>query len=246
MTNVGCIHVHPDRMDVCSEGDWLADIAAVRVSDTKALVFAIITINNSRLDPLSCFYRNFKFDFFVLGQSTGFEYVHVRPTLARLEVLPCEPAGFSRAAHGHALHHRHFASPPRLLKDKRRLVAEVQAMEEHYGGRATLRLEGNRLYWEYSVDESGRRFPIHICYPRRYPLEPPHIVSVLPLPSSPHQLPGNELCWTNRSGPCDWNPARDTAATAVLAAHRWFACLLVYITLGTWPAEADDELRCPG
>ena len=27
----------------------------------------------------------------------------------------------------------------------------------------------------------------------------------------------------------------------VHAAHRWFACLLVYLTLGKWPEEANDE-----
>ncbi len=114
-------------------------------------------------------------------------------------------------------------------------------MEERYGGRAVLRLEGHRLYWEYTVEESGRRFPIQVHYPRRYPLEPPQIISVLPLPGSPHQRPGNELCWTNRLGQCDWNPARDTAATCVHVAHRWFACLLVYLTLGAWPEQADEE-----
>ncbi len=130
---------------------------------------------------------------------------------------------------------------PPLLNNKARLVAEVQAMEEHYGGRATLRLERNRLFWEYTVVESGRHFPIHVRYPRRYPLAPPRIFSMLSLPASPHQLPSNELCWIN--GRSEWNPARDTAATSIHAAHRWFACLLVYVTLGRWPAEADDSLH---
>jgi ubiquitin-protein ligase len=132
---------------------------------------------------------------------------------------------------------------PRLLKDKKRLVAEVRAMEERYGGLATLRFQNRVLYWEYTVVESGRRFPIHVPYPRRYPFEPPRIISLLGLPPSPHQLSGNELCWTNRIYQSEWNPARDTAAVCIHAAHRWFACLLVFLTLGHWPAEADDYIR---
>ncbi|HVM48056.1 MAG TPA: hypothetical protein VMU04_08515 [Candidatus Acidoferrum sp.] len=238
--NMGCIHLHPDCLDVCSEGDLLADIEAVKASDTKALVFSIVTINNPRPDPLSLFHRNFKFDFYVLSEELGFEYRHVRPVFADRIVLAGPPA---QGGVPPAQFRRHCAWRPRLLKDKKRLVAEVRAMEERYGGRATLHLDGNLLYWRYTVVESGRRFPIQVRYPRRYPFEPPQIFSELPLPGSPHQMPGNELCWTNRLASSEWNPARDTAATCIHAAHRWFACLLVYLTLHKWPAEADDELR---
>ena len=280
--NMGCIHVHPDCLDACSEGDWLADVEAVRASDTRSLVFAIITVNNPRPGPLSLFHRNFKFDFFVLGEDLGYEYRHVRPVLVDAPALRaltvdgasvfrcfgvsvprCSGASVAEAPEYRSTEppkHRNTDTPehrnsrlvhygphgawrPRLLKDKKRLVAEVRAMEERYGGRATLHLEGNLLYWKYTVVESGRRFPIQVRYPRRYPFEPPQIFSVLPLPGSPHQMPGNELCWTNRLGSSEWNPARDTAATCIHAAHRWFACLLVYLTLHKWPSEADDELR---
>jgi hypothetical protein len=127
-----------------------------------------------------------------------------------------------------------------LLADKRRLVAEVRAMEERYGDRAVLRFQRKQLFWEYTVIESDRHFPIEVRYPRRYPFEPPRIISVLPLPRSPHQLLENELCWIDRVGG-DWNPARDTAVTCINAAHRWLACLLVYLTLGQWPKEANEE-----
>ena len=340
--NMGCIHVHPGLMDVCSEGDWVADVAAVQASDTKTLVFAIITINHPGTDPLSVFYRNLKIDFFVLAAQNGFEYFHVRPSLhdlplvqparalremaehygpglaadlvalrrlpgvAQLSVQILEEqdgaalvsarlkrpltgklhmllregrpvdvcitwpdrstlalpgpwaesegegglvlAGVAEAVlrqpgilNAAARHSRHHMWRPSLLSDKKRLVAEVRAVEERYGGRATLKLEGSRLFWEYTVVESGRRFPIEVRYPRRYPLEPPRIFSMLPLPCSPHQMQGNELCWTNRFAQVEWNPARDTAATCITAAHRWFACLLVYLTFGKWPTEADDE-----
>ncbi len=127
-----------------------------------------------------------------------------------------------------------------LLGDKRRLVAEVRAMQERYGDVAVLRRLRKLLFWEYTVIESGRRFPIQVRYPRRYPLDPPRIFSRLPLPRSPHQLVENELCWTDRALQLEWNPARDTAVVCIHAAHRWFACLLVFLTLGEWPEGASD------
>jgi hypothetical protein len=239
--NMGCIHLHPGEMDLCSAGDHEADVAAVKESDTKALVFGIVTLNNSRCDPLSIRHRNFKIDFFLLGVETGFEYVHVRPEVTETLLLqagaPGEASFGGRSAVSFGSHHSWGLG---LIEDKRRLVAEVRAMEERYGDRAVLRHERGQLFWEYTVVESGRRFPIEVRYPRRYPLEPPRIISLLPLPSSPHQLVNNELCWINRAAG-DWNPGRDTAATCIHAAQRWFACLLVYLTLGKWPEEANDE-----
>ncbi len=239
--NMGCFHVHPGQMDECSAGDYLADIAAVRESDTRGLVFGIITIGNPRQEPQSIYFDNLKLDLFVLAEQTGFEYVHVQPAL---EPIPVADAGGERnetsSSNAAAGYKTHYSWCSGLLEDKKRLVAEVRAMEERYGDRAVLRHQRNQLYWEYTVIESGRRFPIEIRYPRRYPLEPPRIISLLPLPSSPHQLVNNELCWINRAAG-DWNPARDTAATCIHAAHRWFACLLVYVTLGKWPEEANDE-----
>ena len=176
----------------------------------------------------------------MLSQTGGFEYVHVRPEIEEIE--PEAALAFWPAPNLSRRQPWSQALMPTLLNDKRRLVAEVRTMEERYGGRATLRLERSSLYWDYTVVESGRRFPIRVCYPRDYPLWPPRIFSVLPLPQAPHQLPGNELCWTNRSSRADWNPARDTAATCIHAAHRWFACLLVYLTLGKWPLGADHLL----
>ena len=239
--NMGCIHLHPGRMDECSVGDMIGDVQAVRESDTQALVFGIITANNPARNAKSIFFREFKFDFFVMAAQTRFDYVHVRPRLADLPVLQAsagpETLAGAPGVNGAVRHGRHAVG---LLADKKRLVAEVRAMEERYGERAILRYRNNRLFWEYTVIESGRHFPIEVRYPRHYPLEPPRIISLLPLPSSPHQLVDNELCWMDRSAHSDWNPARDTAAVCLHAAHRWFACLLVYMTLGEWPEEAND------
>jgi hypothetical protein len=237
--NMGCIHSHPGKMDQCSSGDYQADVAAVKQSDTRALVFGIITLKNSRPDPFSIRHRNLKVDFFLLGEQTSFNYVHVKPEVVGMPAPPKNAAEGSYRGEPSCCFGEHH-SWGGLLEDKRRLVAEVRAMEERYGDRAVLRHERNQLFWEYTVVESGRRFPIEVRYPRRYPLEPPRVISVLPLPSSPHQLVNNELCWINRAAG-DWNPARDTAATCIHAAQRWFACLLVYLTLGKWPEEANDE-----
>lgn len=243
--NMGCIHFHPGQMDECSAGDLVADLAAVRESDTKALVFGIITSHNPSKDPSSLYVGSLKIDFFLLAEQTGFEYVHLHPILEPIPLLEADLGESGNSLPGNSgsdpvrfsLHHAWCSG---LLEDKKRLVAEVRAMEERYGDRAVLRHVKNQLFWEYTVTESGRRFPIEVRYPRRYPLEPPRIISRLPLPSSPHQLVNNELCWINRAVG-DWNPARDTAATCIHAAHRWFACLLVYLTLGRWPEEANDE-----
>lgn len=336
--NMGCFHRHPGRLDTCSWGDRLADTAAVQASDTRALVFTIVTLATNRRDPLSLYYRNFKLDFYVLAEQTGFEYLQVRPRLVDIPVLRASPAlarlsqirgpgaffdvhvlkrisGLNRitfrlveqgletdvwleawprqsaeslhiqvrgdgALHAfiagteapkelrgpwqqpeigrhvwlshllllmlarsgtnssvrHGVHHSH------LLEDKKRLVAEVRAVQEKFGDRAVFRYDNGQLYWEYTVEESGRRFPVEIRYPKHYPLKPPRVFSVLPLPHSPHQLVNNELCWVDQySFRRDWNPARDTAAVAINAAHRWFACLLVFLTLGRWPEGADDQ-----
>jgi hypothetical protein len=245
--NMGCLHVHPGEMDECSTGDRLADIQALHDSDTRALVFGIVTLNNARRDDLSVRRENVKLDLFVMDEQAGYDYIHVQPILVDTPNPAPGPTLGSGSVQGNSgiQFWRHHNKLPGLLGDKRRLVAEVRAMEERFGERAMLRYERSILFWEYTVNESGRRFPIEVRYPRRYPLEPPRVISRLPLPPSPHQLVGHELCWIDRSAQSDWNPARDTAATCINAAHRWFACLLVYLTLGEWPEEANDAPARP-
>ena len=242
--------IRPNNWLACSAATraWAIWVQAVRDSDTRALVFAIVTLNNPRRDNFSIRYRNMKLDLFVIDERSGCEYLHAQPVSVdapaeHLESPQTLAAGKTNSALQHCRHHNKL---PGLLGDKRRLVAEVRAMEEKFGERATLRYERSILFWEYIVQESGRRFPVEVRYPRRYPLEPPRIISRLPLPPSPHQLVGHELCWIDRSAQSDWNPARDTAATCITAAHRWFACLLVYLTLGEWPEEANDAPARPG
>ena len=335
--NLGCAHVQPGTLDRCSAGDAVTDREAVHNSNSKALVFAIMTRNNTHQAPSSVWYRELKFDFYLMAEETGFEYVAFKPELADLPLLEssrtveelvaargvsvpydlmvmrhlpglsrttlciadsAETMGIlltSRLANAAETLHvwvrsdgslrlivrneqgdkhvlpgeweqpevgRHvwlsnllllgreklMSTRPRpqqgihfvgLLEDKHRLVAEVRAMQERYGNRAVLRRRGDTLYWDCTLHESGRSLPIEIQYPDSYPAEPPSVISVKPLPSSPHQLPGNEICWIDRySAHAEWNPARDTAVICVNAAERWFACLLIYLTFGKWPSGA--------
>ena len=335
--NMGCFHRHPGAMSKCSSGDKEADRAAVAASDTRALVFTIITLEPGRFDARSIYHDGLRLDFYVMAEQTDFEYVHVCPALLRSPAIEPSPAltrlslirgpeisadlsalqglrglervsiqlppnrtesgiwvqaqptgtgdllriwvsadGALRAWIGSGTGVKVFAGPweqpdigrhvwlahvfsqmlaatrdsevhydvhcSGLLEDKKRLVAEVRAMQEKFGDLAVLRHDKGQLYWQYTVQESGRQFPIEVRYPRQYPIKPPRVYSLLPLPHSPHQLVNNELCWIDQySFRGEWNPARDTAAICIHAAHRWFACLLVYLSLGKWPEGADDQ-----
>jgi hypothetical protein len=335
--NMGCFHRHPGAMSKCSSGDKEADRAAVAASDTRALVFTIITMEPGRFDPRSIYHDGLRLDFYVMAERTDFEYVHVYPSLLRAPAIEPSPAltnlsllrgpeiaddlsalqrlrglervsiqlppnrtedcvwvqaqpsgnggllriavgadGAFRAWVGGGGELKAFPGPweqpeigrhvwlahvfsqmlattreaevhydvhgSGLVDDKKRLVAEVRAMQEKFGELAVLRYDKGQLYWQYTVRESGRHFPIEVRYPRQYPAKPPRVYSLLPLPHSPHQLVNNELCWIDQySFRGEWNPARDTAAICVHAAHRWFACLLVYLSVGKWPEGADDQ-----
>ncbi|HOX02158.1 MAG TPA: hypothetical protein P5555_07355 [Candidatus Paceibacterota bacterium] len=332
--NMGCFHRHPGQMSECSAGDQAADRQAVAESDTRALVFLILTLDNpDRHRPARLVYRRLAFDFYIMSEDAGFRYVPVRPELADLPVVTV-PAGLralvtlrpQTAVYDLAVLHQlartwrsrielaaredtgvvatmrgngdcceiqapasggmqvtvtrgdqprrrvrgiwedrqasrhiwlshvflvtlapalprasvgsyspHYAD---LLHDPRRLAIETQAMAERAGRGAILRAKGGQVYWECTIRECGREFPIRIIYPPGYPSVPPRIESVYPLPACPHALGLHELCWISPiTTASDWNPARDTAAVCVNAAHRWFACLLIYRTAGRWPGN---------
>lgn len=133
---------------------------------------------------------------------------------------------------------RHYTS---LLHDQRRLVAEVRAMDDRYRKLATLMRDGDNVYWLCTIRQSGKELRVKIIYPPTYPHTPPELHVLDRLAPSPHLIGGNRICWIDVYGAhSDWNPGRDTAAVALTAAYRWFACYLIYQTLGKWPEEADD------
>jgi hypothetical protein len=125
---------------------------------------------------------------------------------------------------------------------RERLFLECKAVRERWGGAAKLRISGERVWWEYTVCESGRSWPIRVEYTSGYPNRPPEIHSVKELPAAcPHRRSPTEICWIEKySDNSDWSPARDTAAVAIGAAHRWFVCFLVWLTLNRWPQAAND------
>lgn len=130
-------------------------------------------------------------------------------------------------------------------REPHRLELERQAMEELFETRVRLARRGDALCWEATLRESGRSLDVFIVYPGEYPVRPPTIESAKPLPVTPHS-PGNtrQFCWVPYTN-SEWNPARDTAAVALLAAGRWYAALLVFQTLGHWPEQADHPRALP-
>jgi ubiquitin-protein ligase len=130
---------------------------------------------------------------------------------------------------------RHYAG---LRDDSRRLVQEVRAVKERWGGRAVLRDDGRRTWWEVELLAEGNRLPVRVEYPDNYPASPPRVVPLKALPpNTPHRIEGN-LCWYyqgSRRSRNRWDPGRDSAAVVIGAAHRWFLAFLVWTTTGTWP-----------
>ncbi len=138
-------------------------------------------------------------------------------------------------------HHylRHFQPHP-LLSDKNRLVAEVRAVRERVPEAELKSAEGS-LHWLCTIHQHGQSVGLKVEYPVTYPHTPPTVCTLTDLKSgAPHYLSGRRLCWIDFYGShSEWNPGRDTAATAVIAVQRWFACYLVWLTLKHWPESAD-------
>ena len=134
-----------------------------------------------------------------------------------------------------------------IARDKRRLVLEYAAMRERWGDTARLCANHNatELWWEYVLQHGGgNRMPIRVVYPEGYPSMPPVLKVMCDMPcGTPHLMAGNEICWlphggTNRARN-RWDPACDTAAVALGAAHRWYLAFLVWVTTGSWPESME-------
>jgi hypothetical protein len=131
----------------------------------------------------------------------------------------------------------------------RRLVQEHSAMRERWGQapRWCCNPSRTQYWWEYEIGLEGSTLPIRIAYPPDYPASPPEIIINAALPAgTPHlinlvrtSLPGARMCWyfpgENRRDRNIWNPASDTAALAIGAAHRWFLAFLMWLSTGQWP-----------
>jgi hypothetical protein len=141
--------------------------------------------------------------------------------------------------------------------DSRRLVLEHAAMRERWGDRPRWCCDPTRtwFWWEYTIEQEGNRLPVKVAYPREYPAQPPEIIIDAELPpGTPHTLyggstplPGLRMCWIypmeSRRRRNTWNPATDTAAMAVGAAHRWCLAFLIWLTTREWPVPDAEEGR---
>src|SRR5688572_9838789 len=142
-----------------------------------------------------------------------------------------------------------------IATDKQRLVAEHRAMRERWGDQAKWCCNASRdvFWWEYVVRVEGNSFPLRIVYPADFPASPPEIILDKKLrEGTPHviwaqrtPLPGPRMCWfypdeTKRTRNV-WNPATDTAAMAIGAAHRWCLAFVVWFSTGDWPVP--DSIR---
>lgn len=92
LQHIGCIHRHPGNMDHCSGPDRSADAAAARISPSGWHLSAIVTLGNPKRSSLSLYCEDYKFDFFVIGNESGNEYVQVRPEIGEFSLVePNEP-----------------------------------------------------------------------------------------------------------------------------------------------------------
>lgn len=82
--HIGDAHLHPDFLDVCSDGDYQTDLGNVRDSRGQEMVFIIATAASARRDVRSAksLYRDgLKLDFFYLGRSSGYHYRSFKPEI---------------------------------------------------------------------------------------------------------------------------------------------------------------------
>lgn len=91
---LGDAHLHPGRLDTCSAGDYRTDLANVRESRTRELVFVIATVGSGALrgrSDSSVYRGGLKLDFFYLGESSGYEYQQCKPEVVEGEALSIPP-----------------------------------------------------------------------------------------------------------------------------------------------------------
>lgn len=132
--------------------------------------------------------------------------------------------------------------------DKVRFALEYKIMKEMFPAAILLKNKYNEpVGWKYNIRLYGNTFVVKLRYPYNYPTIPPDIIIADPeliKEGCPHLLDKNRICWIypyeEKSRRNKWNPSKDTATTALLAAHRWFLCYMV------WEAkrkECDVECR---
>ena len=117
-----------------------------------------------------------------------------------------------------------------------RLALEYMAVKEHFGKQAKICTDQHRenFWWECRLPSGSRGRTVLIFYPDGYPASPPKVVFVGRLRrGTPHVMFGKvlDVCY----GYGFWN-RQCTAATAMLAATRWFREYDAWRETGRWPA----------
>lgn len=133
---------------------------------------------------------------------------------------------------------------------KRRLIQELTIVRERFGDSFRLQRPVGQsdncveLRLEGECPIEGQRVLVRVCYPAIYPLVPPELwLQLVVDPRCPHLLAREglwlKICWLDgnygNSPRRRWDPNRHTAATAILAAQRWMAAMLVWQQCGNWP-----------
>jgi len=90
LCHMGDAHLHPGKMDVCSDGDYQTDLGNVKASTTGEMIFVIATGQSNRLQSRSAqslYLNGLKLDFFYLGKSSNFQYQKVVPEVVDMPIM---------------------------------------------------------------------------------------------------------------------------------------------------------------
>ncbi len=93
--HIGDVHLHPGRLDTCSNGDYVTDSNNVRASATQEMVFIVITETPAawgKKSSDSLYSEGLKLDVFYMGEASGYEYSKVLPEIVDMPILTVTPS----------------------------------------------------------------------------------------------------------------------------------------------------------
>jgi hypothetical protein len=114
-----------------------------------------------------------------------------------------------------------------------RLLAESQAMRNHFPEFRLMRLKSGELAWRGRVQlKGGNRYLVSAEMPPRYPYAPPVLRVLSPSLASrcPHRFVDESLCVYVSA----WNPATGTVVQALANAVDWLVHYQGWRRTGVW------------